>query len=261
MFSIKTIALWFKPRTGYQYLFSEPPQRSELPETPEKEKEPSEILGLDGSQLSLLASSTGSLRPRSTMILTLSLILLGLLLTLTGIHVMRQARSHHETTYPSLHSSSELQSRLLLGSSHWNSSSPSPCGHSVDSARAAGCKFSPMVWAWYPPACYDNELEQEFLSIPGWEYYTTKELKEQDRIAREEVERGDHPKVYTNLSYHRNHCVYSAMKLLRSFLGVTLSDNYVLSMSHMEHCKGFLVQDRVVTWVRGVAKYLDCVAP
>lgn len=65
-----------------------------------------------------------------------------------------------------------------------------------------------MTFAWYPPACYDRNLEDEFLSLDDWEWYSTEKLKLVDRLPGDAVLRGDFRKAFMNMTYHKPHCLY-----------------------------------------------------
>ena len=140
----------------------------------------------------------------------------------------------------------------------WNASTPSPCGSTIASAKAAGCRWSPMIWAWFPPACYDWELEERFLAEQDWRWYATRDLAADSELPRDAILRGDIPEVFVTAQYHKMHCAYAFRKLFRAVLGVTLGDNYLLTTGHMHHCDGNMITDGWGT-TAGVAKWLDCV--
>ena len=158
--------------------------------------------------------------------------------------------------YPDVHAA--LVQEEFRIAKPWNASNPSPCGHTIESAKAAGCRWSPMIWAWFPPACYDWELEEKFLAEQDWEWFATRDLAPESRLPREAILRGDEPEVFVTARYHKMHCAYAFRKLFRSVLGVTLGDNYLLTSGHMHHCDGNMITDGWGT-TAGVAKWLDCV--
>ena len=162
-----------------------------------------------------------------------------------------------DTSYANIHSTSTKQH--FMTPQPWNDSTPSPCGSTIESARAAGCQWSSMIWAWFPAACYDRELEQEFLNESDWEWFSTRDLRPESKLSREAILRGDEPKAYVTGHYHKFHCAYAFKKLFRSVLGVSMGDNYLLTMGHMHHCEGNMLTDGWGT-TAGVAKWLDCVA-
>ena len=78
-------------------------------------------------------------------------------------------------------------------------------------------------------------------------------------MVKEDVIKGKHPVAYMSLEYHKMHCQFARRKLLRAVLSVggALPDNYVLGMAHMEHCEE--VEEEALLYVKGAAKYLDCI--
>ena len=157
------------------------------------------------------------------------------------------SRHHHGTSisslYPDIHSS-EQRSHFLTHSL-WNYSSPSPCGSTPDQARSAGCQWSPMTFAWYPPACYDGELVEEFLALDDWAWFSTEELQAEDKLDREAIMRGDVKRAFMSMKYHKLHCMYMMRKLYRALMGVNglIADNYALTIGHLEHCERFVLRD------------------
>jgi hypothetical protein len=46
-----------------------------------------------------------------------------------------------------------------------------PCGHTPAEARARGCRFGVLNYAWVPEACYDAEIEEQFRNYSDWEFW------------------------------------------------------------------------------------------
>jgi hypothetical protein len=46
-----------------------------------------------------------------------------------------------------------------------------PCGHTPDEARARGCRFGMLNFAWVPEACYDEEIEEQFKKYAEWQIW------------------------------------------------------------------------------------------
>ena len=93
----------------------------------------------------------------------------------------------------------------FLTSKPWNASRPSPCGSTIESARAAGCQWSSMIWAWFPAACYDWDLEEQFLAESDWEWFASQDLHPDEKLSRERVLRGDESDAYVTGTYHKTH--------------------------------------------------------
>jgi len=116
-----------------------------------------------------------------------------------------------------------------------------------------------MTFAWYPPACFDAELESEFLSLEDWQWYTTAKLLPEDRLDKEAILKGDIERAYGPSRFHQMHCAFSSRNLFRAILERKMVDNYFLTMVHRRHCEKFLLMDLPFS-VRLGAKYFDCVA-
>ena len=59
----------------------------------------------------------------------------------------------------------------FLDAGKWNFSNPSGCNLSRESAQETNCLWSAMTFAWYPPAYYDEEAEEEILGVSDWQWY------------------------------------------------------------------------------------------
>ena len=179
----------------------------------------------------------------SLMILFISSVttILALLLISVIVFTHPQRDVQPESAYPSVRSA-ELRSDFLAAG-RWNYSNPSPCGLSIHSAQQAHCKWSAMTFAWYPAACYDEELDREFMDLKDWRWYSTDELREEDELPRKAILRGEIPKAFMSMEYHKMHCMYTVRKLYRSMMGKALCDNYILTKSHLEHCEEYVLRD------------------
>lgn len=47
-----------------------------------------------------------------------------------------------------------------------------PCGHTAVEARARGCRFGVLNYAWLPEACFDEKMEEEFRTYTNWEFWS-----------------------------------------------------------------------------------------
>jgi hypothetical protein len=50
----------------------------------------------------------------------------------------------------------------------------SSCGNDTTTARARGCSFDLISFAWQTPECYDSSLVADFVAWDTWEFYTEK---------------------------------------------------------------------------------------
>ena len=65
------------------------------------------------------------------------------------------------------------------------------CGNSPEEARARDCKFDIMSFSWLRPACYDDELCDEFSRLRPWKWYSEKKSNESSvEIPEEVIRRG-----------------------------------------------------------------------
>ena len=151
------------------------------------------------------------------------------------------SNSHGDLTYPDIHSLEHREA--FLTKTPWNYSNPSPCGLSPETARQAGCKWSAMTFAWYPAECYDEELDHVFFATEDWAWYSSEDLKEDSRLPRDAIMRGDVRKAYMSMKYHKLHCMFTVRKLYRALLGYALSDNYILTLGHLQHCERFVLRE------------------
>lgn len=180
----------------------------------------------------------------SRLVFALSLVVATLAGVLLGMTVLNNRNGPFLSTghdFPSLHASPQVSE--FLTPQPWNYSTPSPCGSTPHEARLAGCRWSPMTFAWYPEACYDAELDQEFLASHEWEWYTTEDLLPQERLPRDAVLAGNIHRAYMSMDYHKLHCMYTVRKLYRAIFGFALSDTYILTIGHLHHCEQFVLRN------------------
>lgn len=169
---------------------------------------------------------------------------------------------------------------FILNKTSWNYTHPppSPCGNNSSSARAAGCRFGPMSFAWYPLACYDFELEVEFLAADDWKWYSEPDyqvggeessldtmLVPWRELPRHEVLKGMYDKVFVSSSYHLTQCEFIQRKLGRAVMAEIngdgeqiLLDNYITRSWHEKSCAG-RHGEKQETPEMEIVKYLDCV--
>ncbi len=150
-------------------------------------------------------------------ILSTALLLIPIMLIIRQPQRHQGQRQHSQSDFSDLHDP-DLRSEFL-NPTPWNYSKPSPCGSRTASACASGCEWSAMTFAWYPPPCYDYELEHDFLALHDWAWYSSEEFSEETKLPRERNVRGDIAVAYISMQYHKVHCAYSFKKLLRAVRG------------------------------------------
>jgi hypothetical protein len=110
------------------------------------------------------------------------------------------------------------------------------CGHSIKEARALGCVFDPMSFAWQRPECYNTELVNDFLSAYDWHFFPNAEPSPHEEFPREEWMRGDHLGVFGAWAWHMYHCSYSWRKFHIALTEGRPLDSDVLDPEHTTHC-------------------------
>ncbi|KAK7984729.1 hypothetical protein PG988_002351 [Apiospora saccharicola] len=98
------------------------------------------------------------------------------------------------------------------------------CGRSPDGAIAKGCVFESHNFAWKPPDCYDQELDERW-NAQAWGYSRNAEGTE--LVPRDE---------------HMAHCVLIWQKYQRAVMRDRPTDNWTSSFPHTYHCGHMMVQ-------------------
>ncbi|KAL3424523.1 hypothetical protein PVAG01_03804 [Phlyctema vagabunda] len=107
------------------------------------------------------------------------------------------------------------------------------CGNSAAEAKELGCTFELMTVSWMPPACHDDELNQEFRSVREWHFYD--DLKGSREIGEAELSELTVMAYGTN-EFHRMHCGYSWMKMHRALQRQGRIDKGLSYYKHTTHC-------------------------
>ncbi|KIY02387.1 uncharacterized protein Z520_02525 [Fonsecaea multimorphosa CBS 102226] len=116
---------------------------------------------------------------------------------------------------------------------------PHPCGNSSAEARALGCRFNQLTWAWLPPNCpmYAND---QFVQAEKWVYWEDlDQTKPVDDDVWEEVLDGDR-KIFAELREHATHCVYLFLSLSQVIRDGTPYYDKMVEYRHHEHCANML---------------------
>ncbi|KAF3392766.1 hypothetical protein F1880_008496 [Penicillium rolfsii] len=175
------------------------------------------------------------------LLLSGGLLLLSILIfTLGGINIAIVSSVAHGTTK----TGDEITAvRMALTTNHPHRPSDQStgdefghCGKSITEARALGCIFDPMSWAWQRPECYHADLVKEFLERMDWHFYLSNETLAMEEVPREEWERGDYTLLYGPRMWHQFHCTYSWRKFHDAFRHGMPMDNDILKPEHTLHC-------------------------
>ncbi|RHZ66772.1 uncharacterized protein CDV56_109300 [Aspergillus thermomutatus] len=117
------------------------------------------------------------------------------------------------------------------------------CGTSAAEAKAAGCHFDLMSFSWLPPACYNEDLTNDFLNYTNWQW--SLDAEGQHLVSKEFVQQGDFEFLFTSYEYHVVHCVFMWKKTHQAILdgGFDHLDGYIAGLGHTGHC-GEMLLDR-----------------
>jgi hypothetical protein len=117
------------------------------------------------------------------------------------------------------------------------------CGSTIDEARAKGCMFDNLSFAWQQPACFHGELLECFRARSNITYYTSPNMSPETRIPDEEVYNGDWADVFATKEQHQVHCAFMLTKLHEATLNHLPLDSEVMGFEHTIHCGQVLMQD------------------
>ncbi|KAK6849296.1 hypothetical protein PG995_013129 [Apiospora arundinis] len=113
------------------------------------------------------------------------------------------------------------------------------CGRTPDEAIAKGCHFESHNFAWTPPDCYDQELDERW---NGREWGYSRNAEGTDLLSRDEVLAGRLNWAYVTLNQHMSHCVLIWQKYQRAVMRDLPTDNWTSSFPHTYHCGHMMVQ-------------------
>ena len=129
-----------------------------------------------------------------------------------------------------------IRSRRMMLKNHraaW-----SECGSTVEEARKRGCHFEPMLTSWVPHACYIGELWDEYDPLGDRKWYLDEDLtRELEGKELEDAKSGVYTTLYTNGSFHDEHCLYAWRKLATVVdRRLPLIDEKSAQAHHSIHC-------------------------
>ncbi|OCL05570.1 hypothetical protein AOQ84DRAFT_267189, partial [Glonium stellatum] len=109
------------------------------------------------------------------------------------------------------------------------------CGNTTETAIANGCIFDIMNYAWTPQICYDQEVIDESLPTTPWKWY--RDHNHTDEIPQDINILSQTSPVYTEHSYHMNHCLYTWRLLSRAlFEKNRLIVSFISAANYTDHC-------------------------
>ncbi|UKZ77010.1 hypothetical protein TrVFT333_004726 [Trichoderma virens FT-333] len=123
-------------------------------------------------------------------------------------------------------------------------SSTYPCGNSSTEARARGCTFDQLTWAWIPRQCshYTNDLYLNATSDQPWKWYIEPHKKQ--LVTEDEWEQAlnNEITVYGERREHHAHCVYMFLNLVHIWQSGGRHTPRQADYHHLEHCSQLLLQ-------------------
>lgn len=151
----------------------------------------------------------------------------------------------------------------LNGYSNLTSITWKHCGSSPEEARQNDCVYDFIAGAFVPRACFDAELEDEFLKLKDWHFFGDENAEQELSIESIKVDGGTEP-LFVSVEYHWIHCTYTWRKLHRSRIFGTPIDDHIADYSHTAHCGQGLVSQCDVNDTRPIIAFLHhyttCVA-
>lgn len=108
------------------------------------------------------------------------------------------------------------------------------CGTTPAEARARGCIFEVTSSSWVVPACYDEEVEVEFLASYEWHFY--RDINYTIEAPLSDVRLGEDPGFFVSSQYHINHCGFLLKKMHRALKRGEPVDGYIWPLHHTDHC-------------------------
>jgi hypothetical protein len=109
------------------------------------------------------------------------------------------------------------------------------CGNSSQEALNNNCVLDIISGAWVPIACYDQDLEQEFLQLKDWKWYEDSAGEREISLDMIKKTGGPNP-IHVSLDYHWTHCSFTWRKLHRAMKLKRPIDTHIGAYEHTVHC-------------------------
>lgn len=116
-----------------------------------------------------------------------------------------------------------------------------PCGNSSAEARANGCVFNQLAWAWVPKTC-PSYADPEFKEYREWKYYEDLDgnMEAATKDVWEKVYNNEMP-LYTIKGEHMTHCVYLLLSQAQIVRDGSKTIPKMREYGHIEHCAKHLL--------------------
>jgi hypothetical protein len=127
----------------------------------------------------------------------------------------------------------------LLSRSHrptWES-----CGSDPATARARGCTFDLISFAWQTPECYDASLVADFADWETWTYYTEEGGERSNTTVAQEVVLLGEQNMWITWHFHLVHCTFIWRQMHRAFERGWI-DSHADNYNHTKHCQKALLR-------------------
>lgn len=125
------------------------------------------------------------------------------------------------------------------------------CGYSPEEARAKNCVYDVMMQDWVPKPCYDEALTKKYLAEGKWTWYADGDGNA--TISDEDMAKGEHGEAWMSSSYHKAHCVFSWLKIIRALRNNRGISQELLSYDHVLHCSHGALKEEASDIGLGVA--------
>ena len=104
------------------------------------------------------------------------------------------------------------------------------------------------------PDCYDDELENEFLQLDDWHWYS--DMDGQHELSKDYIRQTGGPNpIHVSMKYLDLHCAYTWRKLHRAVIRQALIDDNIGIYSHTEHCSGALATSKLKDTVKAPPRF------
>lgn len=111
------------------------------------------------------------------------------------------------------------------------------CGDTAEEARARGCTFDVMSFAWQTPECYDAALVEEFIGWETWDFYDWED--DSISVPFHTIMRGEQS-AWVSWQYHLVHCTFMWRQMHRAYERGWI-DSHLDKYNHTVHCQDVLL--------------------
>jgi hypothetical protein len=115
------------------------------------------------------------------------------------------------------------------------------CGSDPATARARGCSFDLISFAWQTPECYDASLVRDFAEWDTWTFYTAE--RGNVTVTQEVVLQGEQS-LWVTWHYHLVHCTFMWRQMHRAYERGWI-DGHLHAYNHTLHCQKVLLRTDV----------------